>query len=182
MRILIAYASFEGQSEKIASRIAGALEHCGATPLLINTREQPEASFPPECDGLVAGGPLHREQHPLELAQWLTAHHAEWAQLPVAFFSVSLSAASHRQQDQDDAQHVMQQFLDDIGMQPAISVTFAGALKYSRYGFLKKRIMRNIVKKSGGKDLDMSMDYEYTDWGEVEEFAGRFAALVASQP
>jgi menaquinone-dependent protoporphyrinogen IX oxidase len=36
------------------------------------------------------------------------------------------------------------------------------------------------VKKSGGKDLDMSMDYEYTDWAEVEKFAEGFAALIAS--
>jgi menaquinone-dependent protoporphyrinogen oxidase len=179
MRILIAYASLEGQSEKIAHRIADTLEHDGANTLLVNTRKHRDASWPGGCNGLIAGGPLHREHHPQELAQWLTDHRSDWAELPAAFYSVSLSAASDRQQDQDDAQRVMSQFLDGVGMHPDITATIAGALKYSRYGFFKKRIMRNIVKKSGGKELDMSRDYEYTNWDQVEAFAREFLALVS---
>lgn len=179
MRILIAYASLEGQSEKIAHRIAETVERHGAHPLLVNTRKHTDASWPEGCDGLIAGGPLHREHHPQELAQWLKEHRSDWKELPTAFFSVSLSAASDRQQDQDDAQRVMRQFLDDIGMHPDIAVTLAGALKYSRYGFFKKRIMRNIVKKSGGNELDMSRDYEYTDWEQVDTFANDVLASVS---
>ncbi|MDX1345631.1 MAG: flavodoxin domain-containing protein [Sedimenticolaceae bacterium] len=179
MRILIAYASLEGQSEKIAHRIGETLEHSGAEPLYVNTREHPEAPWPRDCNGLIAGGPLHREHHPQELGQWLENHRSDWAELPTAFFSVSLSAASDRQQDLDDAQRVMQEFLDEIGMDPDMTATIAGALKYSRYGFFKKRIMRNIVKKSGGKELDMSRDYEYTDWNQVDRFATEFLASIA---
>ena len=73
----------------------------------------------------------------------------------------------------------MQEFLDEVGMHPDMTATIAGALKYSRYGFLKKRIMRNIVKKSGGKELDMSRDYEYTDWEQVEAFAREFLASIS---
>ena len=178
MRILIAYASIEGQSEKIAQKIAQTVKRSGAEPLLVNTREHPEAPWPDDCDGLIAGGPLHREQHPQELARWLDAQRNNWKGLPTAFFSVSLSASSDRQSDRDDAQAVMQQFLDEIDMHPDMAVILAGALKYSRYGFFKKRIMRNIVEKSGGKDLDMSRDYEYTDWEQVREFAGQFAKRV----
>lgn len=179
MRILIAYASLEGQSEKIAQRIAETVERGGAEPLLVNTRESPDAPWPGDCNGLIAGGPLHREHHPHELGQWLKEHQRDWMGLPTAFFSVSLSAASDRQQDLDDAQRVMQEFLDEIGMHPDMTATIAGALKYSRYGFFKKRIMRNIVKKSGGRELDMSMDYEYTDWEQVESFATEFLASLS---
>jgi len=179
MRILIAYASIEGQTEKIAHRIAETLEHHGAHPLLLNTRNRMDFPRQEGCDGLIAGGPLHREHHPHELGQWLGNHRRDWADLPIAFFSVSLSAASDRQQDLDDAQRVMWQFLDEIGMHPDMTATIAGALKYSRYGFFKKRIMRNIVKKSGGKELDMSRDYEYTDWQQVDRFANDFLASIS---
>jgi menaquinone-dependent protoporphyrinogen oxidase len=64
-------------------------------------------------------------------------------------------------------------------MHPDMTATIAGALKYSRYGFFKKRIMRNIVKKSGGKELDMSRDYEYTDWQQVDRFANDFLASIS---
>jgi menaquinone-dependent protoporphyrinogen oxidase len=179
MRILIAYASIDGQTGKIAHRIAETLERDGADPLLVNTRKQTDAPWPEECDGMIAGGPLHREHHPHELGKWLMDHRNDYAERPTAFFSVSLSAASDRQQDLDDAQRVMQEFLDEVGMHPDMTATIAGALKYSRYGFLKKRIMRNIVKKSGGKELDMSRDYEYTDWEQVEAFAREFLASIS---
>ena len=47
---------------------------------------------------------------------------------------------------------------------------FAGALVYTRYGWLKKRLMRSIAKRDGS-DTDMSRDHEYTDWDAVDEFA-----------
>lgn len=175
MKIVIAYASIEGQSEKIARRIAGTLEHMAIDSVLINTRKQPDAPWPAACDGLIAGGPLHREHHPEELERWLVTHNEHWSQMPCAFYSVSLSASSDREEDRDDAWRVMHRFLDKVGMHPVESTIMAGALKYSRYGFFEKRIMRNIVKKSGGRDLDMSKDYEYTDWHLVEEFARTFA-------
>ena len=43
MKIVIAYASIEGQSEKIARRIAGTLEHMAIDSVLINTHKQPDA-------------------------------------------------------------------------------------------------------------------------------------------
>jgi menaquinone-dependent protoporphyrinogen IX oxidase len=35
------------------------------------------------------------------------------------------------------------------------------------------------VKKSGGKELDMSRDYEYTDWQQVDRFANDFLASIS---
>lgn len=54
----------------------------------------------------------------------------------------------------------------------------AGALLYTRYGWLKRWIMRRIVRKAGG-DVDTTRDYEYTDWIALRELARRFAARLA---
>jgi menaquinone-dependent protoporphyrinogen oxidase len=48
----------------------------------------------------------------------------------------------------------------------------AGALRYSRYPLPLRWFMRRIAKQAGG-DTDTSRDYEYTDWGRVDDYARR---------
>jgi len=50
---------------------------------------------------------------------------------------------------------------------------------YSRYGFLKRMMLRAIAKREGG-DTDTSKDHVYTDWGQVASFATAFHARVAA--
>ena len=70
-----------------------------------------------------------------------------------------------------------------VGPDPDVVGLFAGALVYTQYGWLKRHVMRAIVKREGG-DLDMSRDYEYTDWEAVERFAHDIGQIVeaARQP
>ena len=58
---------------------------------------------------------------------------------------------------------------------------FAGALLYTRYGWVKRHLMRAIARHEGG-DVDTSRDHDYTDWDAVEHFAGDVAAMVAAPP
>jgi menaquinone-dependent protoporphyrinogen oxidase len=57
------------------------------------------------------------------------------------------------------------------------SASLAGALPYSRYGFLKRLLMRLIVWREGG-DTDDSRDYDDTDWDAVECFARSFLGEI----
>jgi hypothetical protein len=54
----------------------------------------------------------------------------------------------------------------------------AGALKYTRYGWLKRRVMRYIAGKAGGS-TDTSRDHEYTDWEDLRVFAESLATEPA---
>ena len=58
-----------------------------------------------------------------------------------------------------------------------MTATFAGAIKYTQYGFITRWIMRRIAKKEGG-DTDTSRDHEYTDWVQVTRFAEKFLKKV----
>jgi menaquinone-dependent protoporphyrinogen oxidase len=58
---------------------------------------------------------------------------------------------------------------------------FAGALKYTRYSWLKRMLMKHIAEKEGG-DVDTSRDFEYTDWEQVTRFAERFFAALDGAP
>ena len=56
----------------------------------------------------------------------------------------------------------------------------AGALPYTKYGWLKRMMMKRIVAKAGG-DTDTTRDYEYTDWIDLRNFARDFAELAAQR-
>ena len=55
-----------------------------------------------------------------------------------------------------------------------MTASFAGAVKYSLYGPIKRRVMIVFVGLGGG-ETDTSRDYEYTDWEAEEHFAGGYA-------
>jgi menaquinone-dependent protoporphyrinogen oxidase len=86
---------------------------------------------------------------------------------------VSLSAGGPRPKP-EAAQRYLDKFLRRTGWQPQLTASFAGALKYSLYGPVKRRVMIVIVGLAGG-NTDTTRDYEYTDWDAVERFAGAYA-------
>lgn len=57
----------------------------------------------------------------------------------------------------------------------------AGTLRYTRYGFFKRFLMKQINKREGG-DTDTSRDYEYTDWDAVTAFANEFLGRLEAVP
>jgi len=67
----------------------------------------------------------------------------------------------------------------DVAERPRAVAVFAGALRYSRYPWWKRQMLRGFALM-GGHDTDPSRDYEYTDWGAVAHFAEAFAASLAA--
>jgi menaquinone-dependent protoporphyrinogen oxidase len=52
---------------------------------------------------------------------------------------------------------------------------FSGSLLYRQYGFLKRYMMKRIVRdKPGILSTDTSRDHTYTDWDQVKRFAEDF--------
>jgi len=54
-------------------------------------------------------------------------------------------------------------------------------LLYTRYGWLKRHMMKRIVAKAGG-DTDTTRDFEYTDWDDLRDFTQDFAKLAGRRP
>ena len=90
---------------------------------------------------------------------------------PPHFFSVSLAAHG----DMENARAYVENFEQETGWRPAQVGFFSGALLYRQYGFLKRLMMKKIVRdKPGNLSLDTSRDHEYTEWVEVKRFAEDF--------
>src|SRR5471032_1386388 len=172
-RILLLYATTEGQTARIAERIAHTLRGRGDSVDVQpadTARTQPD---PAAYDGVMVGASIHYGHHPAYLRTLIRRHRDVLAARPCAFFSVSLSAGGPRPKPRA-AQRYLDKFLRQTGWQPQLTASFAGALKYSLYGPLKRRVMIVIVGLGGG-NTDTSQDYEYTDWDAVEHFADAFA-------
>lgn len=171
-RLLVLYASREGQTEKIARRIVDEAEHLGIVCELGDLGRK--ASWNPATwDGVIAGAPLHRGRYPAEMLRFALTHAPILNTMRSAFFSVSLAAASKQAAERREAGRLAQAFLDRAGWHPALIASFAGALRYSRYSLVTRWIMKRIARAEGG-DTDTSRDYEYTDWAQVTAFVHAF--------
>lgn len=171
-RSLILYASTEGQTARIAERMAHTLRGNGHTVDAFPADATPPSLDPAAYDGVIIGASIHYGRHPGYLRTLVRSHRGMLAARPSAFFSVSLSAGGPGARP-ESARRYLDKFLRQTGWRPRLTATIAGALQYSKYGKFKTLLMRMIVGFAGG-NTDPSQDYEYTDWDAVERFAESF--------
>lgn len=171
-RLLIVYATREGQTAKIAERIAAHVESAGASVTVIDAASHVDAD-PGEFDFLVFGASMHAGGLERELVDYVRHHARTISGKRRSFFLVLLSAATR---DRDMREASLADARRKADSQLAVSFDdfemIAGALAYSKYPLPLKWLMRRISRKSGG-DTDTSRDYEYTDWAQVERYAER---------
>lgn len=164
-RMLVVYATGEGQSEKIAAQIAADIRDYGFEATIADAKRL-VGTTPPSSDGVVVVASVHMGRHGRSVARFVRER-GDWLQArPSAFLSVSLSAASKHEQSQRGAQAILDRFLESCAWQPTLATTVAGALRYSRYGLLMRWIMRSKARGEG-EETDLSRDYEYTDWEKL---------------
>jgi menaquinone-dependent protoporphyrinogen oxidase len=167
-RVLILYATTEGHTARVAQRIAKRLQDRGHRVEWRQAHSARTSLDLEQYETMIVGASVHYGRHPGHLRALLRKHRPELAARPGAFFSVSLSAATTPQR----ARRYVETFLRQVGWQPQHTAAFGGALRYSRYGSLKRLVMVAFAALAG-HDTDASRDYEYTDWDAVDRFADR---------
>ncbi len=165
--ILVVVHTGEGQSRRIADRIADALRDRGGAVSVVEPDVAPE---PRGFDAVVVGDSIHLGRHSQELRRYLVDNAVALAQAPLALFQVSLTSATHDEEHDALARKMVADLVADTGVRPNDVALFAGRLAYTRYGWLKRRVMRAIARREG-HETDTSKDYEYTDWAAVDAFA-----------
>ena len=174
MRVLVVYHSVEGQAEKIARRIADDLR---GRALDVDLGVADEAPSPAGYNGVIVGDSIHAVHHSKALRRYLRDHVEELQRMPTALFLVSMTSANPDDEHTATAYGMVDELLSETGFQPDTVGLFAGALAYTKYGWLKRLVMRHVSKKEGGQ-TDTTQDWEYTDWDAVDRFAGAFAGRV----
>ncbi|OIB56834.1 flavodoxin domain-containing protein [Natrialba sp. SSL1] len=177
LSFLIYYGTGEGQTATVADRIADVLRNRGhgATTVdaAVGLGDHDLESF----DAVLVGASVHMGTHQSTVSEFVRTERESLASRPTAFFQLSLASAVDDESARADAAEYVDEFLEQTDWQPDRIGLFGGALRYSKYGFLKRLVMKRIAKGATG-DSDTSQDYEYTDWHEVEAFTADFAAFV----
>jgi menaquinone-dependent protoporphyrinogen oxidase len=169
------YATTDGQTRRIATRIASTLRDLGLESDAIDLTSNEAPSVPWErVRGAILGASLHAGGHQRYAAAFARTHRQELNERPSAFFSVSLSAASKNPREVAAAEALAKDFVEKTGWHPNAVVCIAGRLAYTQYGFLKRLILRQIAKKEGAS-TDTSRDHEFTDWDKVATIAKEIA-------
>lgn len=177
MQVLIAYASTEGQTRKIAEHVAGHLRTGGHEVTIYDCAHNPLEQDFDRHDAYIVAGSVHQAHHQERLVAFVRAHRAQLEAKPSAFLSVSLSAAFS--DDASEVESYIDGFVDASGWRPAEVLAVAGALRFSEYDFFKEQIIRHLVMRD--RDLPSGPgNFEFTDWDALDTFIDRFTSSATA--
>jgi len=185
--IVIAYASREGQTRRIAERMAARLRARGFAVDLTDVKQDVPPQFDlARYDAAILAASIHIGKHARRMLAFVRRHRAELERKPTMFLSVSLSAAGavdakatarRRASAAANRDEMIARFLRATGWKPGIVHPVAGALLYRQYGVLVRAMMR-VISAMVGASTDTSRDHDYTDWDAVDRYADEVATLA----
>jgi menaquinone-dependent protoporphyrinogen oxidase len=188
--LAILFATREGQTRRIAERLAAHLRARGAPVDVVDlARGVPQDFAIPKYAAVVVAAAIHVGKHAPEALAFVRGHREALSRVPTMFISVSLSAAGasdpkatakRRASATANRDKMIAEFLRQAGWKPSVVHPVAGALLYRKYGFFVRQMMR-FISSIVGASTDTSRNHEYTDWGAVDTYAEEFAETVAAQ-
>lgn len=173
MRVLVLYGTSEGHTGTIATTIGSTLLDAGFDADVIEA-----GSIEPALgryDAVIVAASVHAGGFQEPLLRYVRAHAAELAAKPAAFVVVCLTVLlKHDALIAAELRRIVQRFAADTHWTPPLVKYVAGALRYTRYNFLKRAIMKRLAAKAGA-DTDTSRDHVYTDWDDLRAFTSDFS-------
>lgn len=180
IEIAIIYSTGEGQTSKISNYLGEWLESAGHSVELFDVEELGRKFSLDDYDAVIVGASIHAGHFARRIRKFIKRNLGSFKELPSGFFSVSLSAADDTEEAIDRVREYFDQLVGETGWRPAVYAAFAGAMPFSSYGFLMRRIMKVVGREvEDVEEVDTSRDYEYTDWASVEEFGRQFLEAIA---
>jgi menaquinone-dependent protoporphyrinogen oxidase len=178
-KILVMFGTTDGHTAKVADALASRLRRDRHDVDVVNAAyAQPDPSV---YDAVIVAASVRAGRYQREIVHWVLKNFRKLNAMPTAFISVCLGVLQHEPKVDRELQTIVAAFLRSTSWQPLETKVVAGALKYTRYNFVERWLMKRIVRKAGG-DTDTSRDYEYTDWADLQLFADRFSARLTVAP
>ena len=162
MQVLVAFASSEGQTRKIARRVASQITNSDHSVELIGLSDA-EGIELDQFDRVVLAASIHVGKYQRALTDFAADRATELQKKPTLFLSVSLSAAGHDAEDWKGLGGILEDFEAATGWTPGRVEQIAGAYLPSQYDVFRRFIMRRIIT-SKDPDANVGADTEYTDW------------------
>jgi menaquinone-dependent protoporphyrinogen oxidase len=171
---LLLYSTNYGLSKRICERIQANLQQRGlqSTVAAITDGGVDSDAY----DAIVIGASIRHGKHSPAVLEFIRLHQALLAVRPSALFSVNL-VARKAGKNTPQTNPYLKRLLAQSPWTPKLTGVFAGELDYSRYGPIDKHMMRLVMWINKGP-TDFSTKVQFTDWNEVDRFAGRVAHLT----
>lgn len=172
-KILILYASVDGQTLKISTFISNQLQENGKEVVLcdINDFNNELAKF----DKIIVGSSIRYGVHHKSIIDFINQHKETLDTHKAAFFSVNLVARKPEKNQADTNPYVIK-FFKQISWKPPLVEVFAGKLDYKKYPFFDRIMIQFIMWMTKGP-TDSKTKIEYTDWKRVSAFGDKIISL-----
>jgi menaquinone-dependent protoporphyrinogen oxidase len=178
---LVCYATRDGHSRTVATRIAERLSAAG----LATTARNLAAGVPSPAELAAASlvvlvAAVRYGRHLPDAGRLLAAHARLPAPPPLALASVNLTA---RKADKSTAETnpYLRKLIARTPVRPALAVAVAGRLDYPSYRVWDRQLIRLIMWLTDGP-TDPNTCVVYTSWPAVDEFASRLVELASRTP
>lgn len=172
---LLLYSSVYGLSRQICERVQASLAKRGlradVAPLVGHAVE------PRAYDAIVIGASIKHGKHHPSVLEFIRANRALLESKPSALFSVNLVARKPAK-NTPQTNPYLKRLVAQSPWKPKLLGVFAGELDYARYSGIDKHMMRLVMWINRGP-TDFATKVQFTDWEEVERFAGKVAQLTA---
>jgi menaquinone-dependent protoporphyrinogen oxidase len=173
MSILIAYATIEGQTEKIARFVEARIKENGMPVTLYATSKDPDEINVEDYDKVILAASVHERRHPVDFEVFLTANRDQLDRRQTLLLSVSLSAAFP--EGLEEAQDYVDEMKMRTELDPDVEMLIAGAVRTKRYDYYATQVLRHVVLR--GRNFDPAVqEHEFTDWDSLAVGVDAFVA------
>ena len=171
MKVLILFATVEGQTDKIAHFIEKQLGKANHEVEMVDADDLTAQVTLDDKDKVILAASVHERRHPKSFEVFLSASQRELEACDTLLISVSLSAAF--EEGLEEAQEYVTEMNMRTGFTPDAVALVAGAVRTKSYDYFATQIVRHVVLR--GRDYDPSKgEHEFTDWPalttQVSEF------------
>ncbi len=178
MKTLILFSTRDGQTHEIANYLAREMKKLGVDNDVLDLTQANNVVWRDYQSVVIGASIRYGHFHPV-LMEFTRKHQAQLNAMPSAFFSVNL-VARKPEKNTPETNLYTRKFLAASPWQPTKAAVFAGALRYPRYRWLDKFMIRLIMKMTGG-ETDTSKEVVYTDWKEVSHFADELVRIFSEK-
>ncbi|WP_051785682.1 menaquinone-dependent protoporphyrinogen IX dehydrogenase [Endozoicomonas numazuensis] len=177
-KIAMLFASREGQTQKIIERMCSIVTRAGHDVDMIHLEGPVTKNRLEQYEAFVLGSSVRYGQHHDYFCRFVEQNVAELNRKPCYFFSVNLTARKTNRSEPHQNPYLTK-YLRYGSLRPDSVEVFAGAFKWSRYGFFQRQLLSLILRVSDGSSAPAE-DCEFTDWCRVIKFAERFVQQLDS--
>jgi menaquinone-dependent protoporphyrinogen oxidase len=161
MTVLIAFATIEGQTGKIARFVETEIRKARHDVVIFNVADETRPISFDGVDKVILAAPVHERRHPEAFEVFLAGQRHELQSRHTLLISVSLSAAFG--DGLEEANDYVVEMKMRTGFSPSCEALVAGAVRGGGYDHFQYQVVRHVVLRD--RDYEPGTgEHEFTDW------------------